>query len=235
MNSIRRALAALVTLIALTASLLATGAVSTSAQADSSFPNGQDPVVLVHGLFGAPWNWNTLRDKLIASGYTSDQIITFGYNSTGQSNVRTSHKLATAIDDVLARTGADKVDIIGHSMGGLNSRWCIKYDGCGGKVDDWVSLAGPNNGTANTGLCWYLITCREMAPGSSFITKLNAGPTLPADVSGTVVWSPNDGVVTPATSTVLPGVEVFEVPGVTHLGMLTDAKVAGIAMDAISD
>ncbi|RZS44221.1 triacylglycerol lipase [Herbihabitans rhizosphaerae] len=196
--------------------------------------NGKDPVILVHGMFGSPSNWDTLKSKLKASGYTDDQLITFGYNSTSQSNVTTSEKFAAKVDEVLAATGASKVDVVGHSMGSLNSRYCVKYTGCAGKVDDWVSLAGPNNGSANAGLGSVLITAREMIPGSEFLERLNAGASLPPGVSGTTIWSPSDGVVMPANSTVLPGLNNIEVAGVTHLGMLRDNAVAGLVATALA-
>ncbi|WP_020667821.1 lipase family alpha/beta hydrolase [Amycolatopsis nigrescens] len=196
--------------------------------------DGKDPVLLVHGLFGSPSNWDALKSKLKAAGYTDDQLITFGYNSTSQSNVTTAEKFAAKVDEVLAATGASKVDVVGHSMGSLNSRYCIKYTGCAGKVDDWVSLAGPNNGSANAGLGSWLITAREMTPGSEFLTRLNAGESLPPGVSGTTIWSPSDGVVTPANSTVLPGLNNIEVAGVTHLGMLRDNGVAGLVAEALA-
>ncbi|WP_216216839.1 esterase/lipase family protein [Amycolatopsis aidingensis] len=194
----------------------------------------RDPVILVHGLYGSPGNWGEVTVSLKQAGYIDDQVFTLGYDSRTQSNVVTAEQLGAKVDEVLARTGASTVDVVGHSMGSLNSRYCIKYGACGGHVDDWVSLAGPNNGTFSAFLCAWRVTCREMQPGSGFITKLNAGGTLPGDVEGTVIWSPNDGVVMPATSSVLDGVHNIKVPGVSHLAMLRDDKVAGLLVAALA-
>lgn len=207
-----------------------TGAVVQTATAAQQ---AKDPVVFVHGLWGSPNNWTQMIAALKERGYTDEQLVTFGYNTTTQSNVTTATKLAAAIDDVLARTGASRVDIVGHSMGSLNSRYCVKYAGCHGKVDAWVSLAGPNNGTGVASLCAWQVTCREMVPGSAFLTKLNTGPALPEGVDGTVIWSSNDGVVRPATSSVIAGVEDIEVPEVNHFGILSSEKVVALVTTAI--
>ncbi len=74
-------------------------------------------------------------------------------------------------------------DFTAHSMGGLNSRWFVKFAGGTEKVDDWVSLAGPNHGTETAGLCSLLDPpCAEMLPGSEFLTTLNDGDETPGSV-----------------------------------------------------
>lgn len=233
MKRARRSVAAIAVAAMATVGVLVQSWVPAAA-ADSPVAAERDPVILIHGLFGSPANWTELAASLKQAGYRDDQVFTFGYNTTTQSNVVTAEQLGAKVDEVLSRTGASKVDLVGHSMGSLNSRYCVKYGACAGKVDDWVSLAGPNNGTANAGLCGWQVTCREMRPGSGFLTKLHAGETLPGDVAGTVIWSPNDGVVTPATSSKLDGVHNIEVPGVSHLAMLRDDKVADLVVRALA-
>ncbi len=51
-------------------------------------------------------------------------------------------------------TGSDKVDIVGHSMGGLIAREYIQSDYYASDVDDFVMLGTPNQGSAKTAEIW---------------------------------------------------------------------------------
>jgi triacylglycerol lipase len=199
-----------------------------SSAAASPFPNGKNPIVFVHGFFETGSIWETLKASLKQDGYTDDQLIAIDYNTTNQSNVDTATEIGTIVTDVLARTGAAKVDIVSHSMGGLNSRYCVKFAACAGKTDHWISLAGANKGTYIAALCALLMpTCGEMVPGSAVLTKLNASPALPAGTKYATLWSPNDGIIIPATNTVLEGATNVQLPGsINHFNIFTDAGVA---------
>lgn len=59
--------------------------------------------------------------------------------------------LADFIDKVLEATGAEKVDIVAHSMGGLVARAAIKWYGCEGKVRKLLTIGTPNQGWHGVG------------------------------------------------------------------------------------
>ena len=77
-----------------------------------------------------------------------------------------AEEVKSQVESLLKATGATKVDIIAHSMGSLNSRWYIKFLGGEAKVDDWVSLGGPNHGTETANFC-FSTSCVEMRVGSN--------------------------------------------------------------------
>jgi triacylglycerol lipase len=108
---------------------------------------------------------------------------------------------------VLAQTGASKVDIVGHSQGGMMPRYYIRNLGGAAKVDDLVGLAPSNHGTTSPlapyGDAYNCRACAQQAAGSPFITALNAGDETPGDISYTQVETRNDEVVTPYTSAFL--------------------------------
>ncbi|MFA6340970.1 MAG: hypothetical protein WCX27_01875 [Candidatus Paceibacterota bacterium] len=54
--------------------------------------------------------------------------------------------LKSKIDQILAQTGSDKVDIIAHSMGGLVAKYYIKQYG-EGRVDKFIDIATPHLGS----------------------------------------------------------------------------------------
>ena len=53
---------------------------------------------------------------------------------------------------VLAATGAAKVDLVGHSQGGMMPRYYLKFLGGAAHVDKLVALAPSNHGTTLDGL-----------------------------------------------------------------------------------
>ena len=160
-----------------------------------------EPVVLVHGTFGDSTNWGYIERQLDARTFAID------YGNRGTGDIATSaRQLAAFVDDVLARTGASKVDIVGHSQGGMMPRYYVKNLGGAGKVDDLIGLSPSNHGTdlsvAENDLC---VACNQQAAGSAFLTDLNAGDETPGDVDYTVVQTRYDEVVTPFTSAFLDG------------------------------
>jgi triacylglycerol lipase len=167
-----------------------------------------EPVVLVHGTFeDMSTNWTELAPVLEASGYCV-WALDYGNRGTGEI-AKSAHQLRTFVNHVLAVTGARRVDIVGHSQGGMMPRWYIKFLGGATKVDDLVGLAPSNHGTTNPlagparqGGC---TACTEQIAGSPFLTKLNAGDETPGAVSYTQVETRYDEVVTPYTSAFLSG------------------------------
>lgn len=209
-------------LLALLALLTATTALAVPAQALAA-PQVQarNPIVFVHGWNGSASNWSTMIDRLRGDGYSSGELFAWNYN-TAQSNATTAQQLGQFVDGVLAATGASQADLVSHSMGGLNTRYWVKFLGGTGKVDDWVNLGGPNHGTTAASVCFWNVSCFEMRAGSTFLSQLNSGDETPGVVQYTTVWSPCDEVINPDTSTVLSGATNIQTWCVGHLGLLVD-------------
>src|SRR3954453_21357875 len=108
--------------------------------------SAQDPILFVHGYVESASLWNTMISNFEKDGYSKSFLSAYSYN-TSQSNKIDAEEVKSRVETLLKNTGATKVDIIAHSMGSLNSRWFIKFLGGEVKVDDWVSLGGPNHGT----------------------------------------------------------------------------------------
>jgi triacylglycerol esterase/lipase EstA (alpha/beta hydrolase family) len=164
------------------------------------------PVVLVHGTFENQAMWAALSPKIKAAGYCV-YALDYGNNATG--DIPTSAgQLGHFVDQVLAQTGASKVDLVGHSQGGMMPRYWMKFDDGASKVDDLVGIAPSNHGTTNSLAVPAGVFCRacaQQAAGSPFIANLNAGgDTLPAP-SYTVISTRYDEVVTPYQSQALSG------------------------------
>ncbi|MBY6364773.1 esterase/lipase family protein [Rhodococcoides corynebacterioides] len=211
-------------------------------------PRHPDPVVLVHGTWSnARATWSTLAPELQAQGYC---VFALNYGQPallepdnllrlwGGADIRDSAKqLATFVDAVRERTGAAKVDIVGHSQGGTMARQYLKFEGGAdlldptrNKVDTLVTLGATNHGTTYNekqllgkvaelfGLPVQDAAAVAVGPsavqqmvGSPFLDVLNAGGDTAPGITYTVVASRDDTVSTPPENTFLqagPGATV---------------------------
>jgi triacylglycerol esterase/lipase EstA (alpha/beta hydrolase family) len=183
------------------------------------------PVILVHGTFAdMSDSWQTLSPLLYDNGYCVFALNYGSYDGSGSLGVyatgdiaQSAQQLSEFVDRVLAATGAKKVDLVGHSQGGMMPRYYIKFLGGASKVNTLVGLAPSNHGTTLNGLFTLASyfpggssfagadcpACQEQEAGSPFITNLNAGAETAPGVNYTVIESDNDEVVTPYTSAFL--------------------------------
>jgi triacylglycerol lipase len=109
--------------------------------------NTKFPIVLVHGFDGAPnkrFAWNGVEEALERDGHEVEAAVLPPYAST---EVR-AEALKKVVEGVLASTGAQKVNLIAHSMGGLDSRHLISALGFGDKVASLSTISTPHRGSA---------------------------------------------------------------------------------------
>lgn len=66
-------------------------------------------------------------------------------------------ELAPKIDQILALTGAEKVNLIAHSMGGLDARYLISTLGYGDRVASLTTIGTPHRGSPVPGMVWALL------------------------------------------------------------------------------
>jgi triacylglycerol lipase len=197
-------------------------------------PQHPDPVVLVPGTFDVT-SWATIAPALAHRGYC---VFTLNYGNAGTADiVASAHQLARFVDQILKRTGANHVAIVGHSEGGVMPRYYIKFLGGAAKVSALVALAPSNHGTTNPlALVGALSGCtacgQQVSWGSAFLQHLNTGDETPGPVDYTVIETQYDQVVTPYNSAFLTGPRArvtnialqARCPGdeVGHLGITTD-------------
>jgi triacylglycerol lipase len=105
------------------------------------------PVVLVHGIAahdrGGMINfWGRIPKTLTERGVK----VFFGNTDSWGDYESNAEILKTTIDQVLDETGSEKVNIIAHSKGGLDSRYLIwKYD-YGDRVASLTTISTPHHG-----------------------------------------------------------------------------------------
>ncbi|MFF6957373.1 alpha/beta fold hydrolase [Streptomyces sp. NPDC008317] len=225
--------AAMVVAPAATASASANSAPSSGWNNFSCRPSAQHPrpVVLVHGTFGnGTDNWLAFAPYLVQRGYC---VYSFDYGMLpgvpligGLGPIADSaQQLSDFTDRVLAASGTSKVDIVGHSQGGMMPRYYLRFLGGATKVNALVALAPDNHGTTLDGLTKLLpyfpgaadalhgITpgLADQVAGSPFQQHLNAGGDTVPGVHYTVISTIYDEVVTPYTTQALSGPDVHNV------------------------
>lgn len=190
--------------------------------AADAHPPGDEPVLLVHGFADTgytPW-WEAMTDNLADAGYEHGEVFVLNLGAVPGSTVDSPEDYAVhvcdAIRTVRERTGASEVDVVAHSMGGLDARYCIeKLDGAE-HVDDLVTLGTPHQGTYVAYLAYITPGGRDMVPGSDFLENLNDGD-LAAGVEYTAVWSDWDELINPDEYAKLPEEERESVPNARNV------------------
>ena len=196
-----------------------------------SAATAHDPILFVHGWSSSGSVWNTMISRFQADGWTASELNNWSYN-TAQSNATTAAQIRDKVNQILSVTGAAKVDLITHSMGGLSSRYYVKNLGGDMTVDDWVSLGGPNHGTDTANFCSQT-SCIEMRIGSTFLANLNAGDETPGAVNYGTWWSPCDSIINPDSSVSLSGATNTKTGCISHTSLPTDATVYAQVRDFV--
>lgn len=149
-----------------------------------------NPIVAVHG-FGQ--TRDVFRKMKHYMKHRGREFHLFNY-FTPQSIPRTARQLSKYIDRVLLKTGADKVDLMGHSLGGLVVRYYVQALGGGGKVSHCITLGAPHSGTR---IALYIpvlpsmVQMNRILRANGFCRKLNL-MKKPAGVRFINVYSPYD-------------------------------------------
>jgi len=76
----------------------------------------------------------------------------FGNQDSNASVETNGEHIARRIDEIIAHTGAEKINIIAHSKGGLDSRYAISTLGMGDKVASLTTLSTPHHGSKTVDL-----------------------------------------------------------------------------------
>lgn len=164
-----------------------------------------EPVLLVHGT-GANrelnWDWSYWK-ALPAAGFDTCWV---QLPESALFDVQISAEYVARAVDVMHKRYDSKVDILGHSQGGLVPRWSTKWFASGRFVDDYIGLASPNHGTIVTGTSGSCFeSCWQMRTNSKFMAALNEGDETPGATDYTSIYTAFDELVQPVGTQDLEG------------------------------
>lgn len=226
------------------------------------------PVILLPGtLYTVAETWQALGPILADAGYcvyglnygqTALTTATGGRVSSIGPIEDSARQLAAFVDQVRTEAGADQVDLVGWSQGGMMPRWYMTHDGGAPAVHELVGLAPSNHGTTLDGLFALLnadaalglpaattligcAACTEQEVGSPFIQALNAHGDGVSSVKLVSIETTHDEVVTPYQSAFLdaPGAvnitlqDQCPADGTDHVGIVYDAVALQDVVNAL--
>ncbi|EDY61354.1 MULTISPECIES: alpha/beta fold hydrolase [Streptomyces] len=185
------------------------------------------PVVLLHGFIDNRSVFVLLRRSLAQHG--RQQIESLNYSPL-TCDIRTAAELlGRHIEGICERTGSERVDVVGHSLGGLIARYYVQRLGGDSRVRTLVTLGTPHSGTRVAPLANAHPIVRQMRPGSEVLEEL----TQPAPGCRThfvSFWSDLDHVMDPLEAACIDHEDLMaqnvRVSGIGHLALPVHPAVA---------
>jgi triacylglycerol esterase/lipase EstA (alpha/beta hydrolase family) len=188
------------------------------------------PVLLLHGLFHnrACWLWTRyrLRRRGVPNVYTINLPPWFELEFL-------TEQVSRKVDELRHASGSDKVQLVGHSMGGIIARNFVQLGDGAEKVARCILLAAPNHGSKLAPFALSPLG-KLLLPGSDFLQQL-AGAPLPAGVQFTAVYSRHDNMVIPFESGQLPEAENVALAGIGHASLLYHPRAFETLIDALTE
>ena len=213
--------------------------------------SGAPPVLLLHGYGCNSGYWSHLVPRLDAAGisHASVDLEPLTGDIDGYAPL-----VERAVDALLAATGADRVTIVAHSMGGLVARAWMRACGTD-RVARLITLGTPHHGTclAAFGLGLNAAQMRRAAEGRAaqgraaagraacdeppecaWLRTLAGGEDAAARALVTSIFSHHDNIVAPQTSSELPGARNLAFGGVGHVALGRNRRVLDTVMEEIA-
>ena len=105
------------------------------------------PVMLIHGAGFRDLRWPVYWGRIPGALEAEGAELYYGKQDGWTSIETNAAQIAVRINEVLLETGAEKVNIIAHSKGGLDSRRAVTGYGCADKVASITTVGTPHHGS----------------------------------------------------------------------------------------
>ncbi|WP_412556793.1 esterase/lipase family protein [Streptomyces sp. WA6-1-16] len=196
-------------------------------------PSAAPPVVLLHGFIDNRSAFVVLRRTLARHGRRPESL---NYSPLTRDVRTAAGLLGRHVEEICARTGHSRVDIVGHSLGGLIARYYVQRLGGDRRVRTLVTLGTPHGGTAVAPGAGVHPIVRQMRGGSSVIEELR-GPAPGCRTRFVGFWSELDQVMVPVGTACVdhPDLDAVNVrvTGIGHLALPVHPTVAAAVREAL--
>lgn len=193
--------------------------------------SGRNPVLLIHGITDTTLVFRQMTAYLSAQGFS-----VHSFDLTPNNGVMPLDQLAVQVADYIATRfdPEQPLDLIGFSMGGIVSRYYIQRLGGLERVQRFISIAAPNNGTFTA----YLSQrpgCVQMRPDSPLLRDLNQDSAMLNRLNFTVIWTPYDLMIVPPNSSQMPEAKEVVVSTRFHGWIPADKRCLQAVEKALSE
>jgi pimeloyl-ACP methyl ester carboxylesterase len=191
------------------------------------------PVLIIHGFLGTRGSMYMLERRLVQDGFV---VVSFNLGTLNVRDIRRSAFLIhRKIERILAQTPSQRIDIIGHSMGGLIGLYYVKKLGGHTRVRKLIMMGTPVRGTwaALAGvvtLGLWSTSSWQLLPRSRFLDELAQGP-MPPNVEVHTIAAARDWVV-PLATTRMTGANAMTVP-LGHSSLVVSEEVYRRVVNAL--
>lgn len=193
-------------------------------------PSHKNPVVLVHGIWNTAGIFSALKSHLEQAGWQV-YALSMSPNNGDAPLESLAEQVKSFINDCLGPH--QPFDMVGFSMGGLISRYYAQRLGGLARLQRFVTLSAPHQGTV-LGAFSHRYGVRQMKPGSDFLRSLNKDAHQLANVQFFSFWTPFDLLILPPWSSQL-GIGITQRLQVSaHNQMIRDHKALQAIESALS-
>lgn len=140
-------------------------------RAESRLCETKYPLLLVHGVFFRDFRFFNYWGRIPYALKQNGAAIYYGSQQSAASVADCGQELAQRIRDIVRQTGCEKVNIIAHSKGGLDSRFAINACGAAPYVASLTTVNTPHRGCI---FADYLLEKIPMKVQKSVARKYNA-------------------------------------------------------------
>ncbi len=192
--------------------------------------SGRVPVLLVHGYGCNSGFWAHLEPLLDRERISH---ATIDLEPVAASIDAYAPLIEARVRELCAATGAARIAIVAHSMGGLAARaWMRSYGSA--NVAKLITLGTPHHGTvlANLGLG---ANAAQMRRDSAWLRDLAAGETPDVRARIVSIYTHHDNIIAPQDSSILPGARNVAFGGVGHVALGSNPGVLAEVLRVLTE
>lgn len=104
------------------------------------------PILLVHGVFFRDFKYLNYWGRIPRELQRNGAVLYYGNQQSAASVADCGREIAERIGEICRKTGAEKVNLIGHSKGGLDSRYAMDLCGAAPHIASLTTINTPHAG-----------------------------------------------------------------------------------------